>query len=86
MHIVSLNCKGFAIISACDVSGICEAEDKATESCNCSQCSETDNTAAIIGGVVAVVLILAVTVIMIVAVVLRSHSGSYSTAKTRQVN
>ena len=80
----------FAIILASDVSDVCEAENKATESCDCSQCSETDNTAAIIGGVVvAVALIVAVTTVIvilgIVALVLRSRSGSYSTSKTRQV-
>ena len=74
----------FAIITASDVSDVCEAENKATESCDCS---ETDNTAAITGGVVvAVALIVAVTVIVIVILVLRSRSGSYSTSKTRQVN
>ena len=76
----------FAIMSASDVSDACEAENNATESHDCSQCSETDNTAAIIGGVVAVALMLAVTVIVIVALVLRSHSGRYSISKTRQVN
>ena len=65
-------------------SDVCEAENKATEST--PNCSETDNTAAIIGGVVAVVLIVAVIVIVIVVLVLRSRSGSYSTSKTRQVN
>ena len=45
-----------------------------------------DNTAAIIGGVVAVVLIVAVTVIVIVVLVLRSCSGSFSTAKARHVD
>ena len=54
-----------------------------------SSSCETDNTAAIISGVVvaviSVALILAVTVIVIVTLVLRSRSGNYSTstAKTR---
>ena len=70
----------FGTISASD---ICEAENTATKtSCNCS---EMDNTAAIIGGVVAVALIVAVTVIVVV-LVLRGRSGSFSTAKTRHVN
>ena len=70
---------------ASDVSDVCEAENKATEStCNCS---ETDNTAAIIGGVVAVVfmIITALTVIVIVVLILRSRSGNYLTTKTRYV-
>ena len=45
--------------------------------------TKTDNTGAIIGGVVAVALIAAVTVIVIV--VLRSRSANYSTPKTRLV-
>ena len=45
-----------------------------------------DNTAAIIGGVVAVVLIVAVTVIVIVVLVLRSCSGFFSTAKAKHVD
>ena len=44
---------------------------------------ERDNTAAIIGGVVAVVLILAITVIVIVVLFLRSCREKYSTSKTR---
>ena len=69
---------------ASDVSDVCETENKATEST--PNCSETDNTAAITGGVVvAVALIVAVTVVIVV-LVLRSRSGSYSTSKTRQVN
>ena len=64
-------------------SDVCEAENLATET-TCD-CSGTDNTAAIIGGVVAVALIVAVTVVIVV-LVLRSRSGSYSTSKTRQVN
>ena len=43
---------------------------------------ECDNTAAIIGGVVAVVLILAITVIVIVVLFLRSCREKYSTSKT----
>ena len=42
--------------------------------------SNSDNTASIIGGVVAVALILAVTVIVVVVLFLRSHRGSYSTS------
>ena len=64
-------------------SDVCEAENTATKTtCNCS---ESDNTAAIIGGVVSVALIVAVTVIVVV-LVLRGRSGSCSTAKTRHVN
>ena len=44
---------------------------------------ERDNTAAIIGGVVAVVLILAITVILIVVLFLRSCREKYSTSKTK---
>ena len=54
---------------------VCQAES--------SSC-ETDNTAAITGGVVvAVALILAVTVIVIVILVLRSRRGNYSTSTTK---
>ena len=67
----------FAPIPASDV---CQAESTETK---------TDNTAAIIGGVVAVAvavaLIAAVTVIVIVILVLRSRSAYYSTSKTRLV-
>ena len=57
---------------------------QATE-CTCN-CSETDSRAAIIGGVVvAVSLILAVTIVVFF-LVLRSHSGSYSTSKIGHVN
>ena len=42
--------------------------------------AESDNTAGIIGGVVAVALILAVTVIVIAVLFLRSRRGSYSTS------
>ena len=42
--------------------------------------AESGNTAGIIGGVVAVVLILAVTVIVVAVLFLRSRRGSYSTS------
>ena len=42
--------------------------------------SNSDNTASIIGGLVAVALILAVTVIVVVVLFLRSRRGSYSTS------
>ena len=70
-------------MSSSDVSDVSEAENSATETT--PNCSETDNTAAIIGGVVAVALIVAVTIVIVV-LVLRSRSGNYSTSKTRQVN
>ena len=54
---------------------MCQAESIA---CSC----ERDNTAAIIGGVVAVVLILAITMIVIVVLFLRSCREKYSTSKT----
>ena len=69
----------FLCISSSDVSDVSEAENSATETTR--NCSETDNTAAITGGVVAVALIVAVTIVIVV-LVLRSHSGSYSTSKT----
>ena len=76
----SFNDDYFGTISASDV---CEAESIATKTT--SNCSEMDNTAAIIGGVVAVAVIVAVTVIVVV-LVLRGRSGSCSTAKTRYVS
>ena len=57
-------------------SDVFQAESVATS-------SECDNTAAIIGGVVAVVLILAITVIVIVVLFLRSCREKYSTSKTK---
>ncbi|CAI8028407.1 Netrin receptor DCC, partial [Geodia barretti] len=58
--------------------GVIDANQAESTSCEC------DNTSAIIGGVVAVVLIIAtsLTVIVVVILVLRSRSGNYS-AKTR---
>ena len=57
---------------------VCQAE---------SSNSQTDNTTAIIGGVVvavvSVALILAVTVIVIVILVLRGCRGNYSTSTTK---
>ena len=50
--------------------------------CSDCTCSETDNTAAIIGGVVvAIVLILSITTALtvIVIVLVRSRRGDYST-------
>ena len=46
-----------------------------------STCSETDNTATIIGGVVAIVLILSITTALTVIVIalVRSRRGDYST-------
>ena len=55
---------------------MCQAESIA---CSC----ERDNTAAIIGGVVAVILILAITMIVIVVLFLRSCREKYSTSKTK---
>ena len=55
------------------------------ESCDCRS-SETDNTTAIIGGVVvAVVLILSVTVVivMIGVLVLKSRQGQYTTGPSK---
>ena len=50
-----------------EASDVCEAESVA------STCAESDNTAGIIGGVVAVALITALTVIVIVVLVLKSR-------------
>ena len=47
---------------------------------NAASTSESDNTAGIIVGVVAVALILAVTVIVVAVLFLRSRRGSYSTS------
>ena len=47
---------------------------------------DTDNTAVIIGGLVAIVLILAVTAIVIVIVVLRCCCESRPSAKSGHVN
>ena len=47
---------------------------------NAASTSESDNTAGIIGGVVAIVVILAVTVIVMFVLFLRSRRGSYSTS------
>ena len=48
---------------------------------NIGTCSETDNTPAIIGGVVAIVLIVSITtaVTVIVLVLVRNRRGTYST-------
>ena len=43
--------------------------------------SEADNTAAIIGGVVAVVLIVSITTAVTVIILVRNRRGSYSTQK-----
>ena len=51
-----------------------------TEGCD-SGSSEADNTAAIIGGVVAVVLIVSITTAVTVIILVRYHRGSYSTQK-----
>ena len=56
------------------------ASDVYQAECVASSC-ECDNTAAIIGGVVAVVFI--VTAAVTTVVILRSCSGHYSTPKTR---
>ena len=71
-----------SFLSASDV---CQAE---SIECMCPPDTKTDNTGAIIGGVVAVAivaLIAAVTVIVIVILVLRSRSANFSTPKTRLV-
>ena len=61
-------------------SGVCQAE-----SVTCS--SECDNTAAIIGGVVAVAIVFIVTAalatVVIVVLILRSCRAHYSTPRTR---
>ena len=56
-------------------SDVCEAESAA------STCTESDNTAGIIGGVVAVafMIITALTVIVIVVLVLRTFRGNSKT-------
>ena len=51
-----------------------------TVNCDCA-CSEADNTAAIIGGVVAVVLIVSITTAVTVIILVRNRRGSYSTQK-----
>ena len=71
-----------SFLSASDV---CQAES--IESM-CSPETKTENTGAIIGGVVAVAvvaLIAAVTLIVIVILVLRSRSANFTTPKTRLV-
>ena len=51
-------------------------------------CSQTDNTAAVIGGVVAVVftIMTALTVIVIAILVLRYRRGNYSTGTKQKYN
>ena len=51
-----------------------------TEGCDCAS-SEADNTAAIIGGVVAIVLIVSITTAVTVIILVRNRRGSYSTQK-----
>ncbi|CAI8022658.1 hypothetical protein GBAR_LOCUS13297, partial [Geodia barretti] len=63
-------------------SDVCQAES--IESM-CSPETKTDNTGAIIGGVVAVAVALIAAVTVIVIVVLRSRSANYSTPKTMLV-
>ena len=82
LHVVAIDCC-FSASNVCeDQNDACQAENEAVSSD--SACSET---AAIIGGVVAMVLIIttALTVIVIVVLVLRSRSGNYSTTKTRYI-
>ena len=56
-------------------------DDSCQIECSDCTCSETDNTAAIIGGVVAIVLILSITTALtvIVIVLFRSRRGDNST-------
>ena len=55
------------------------------ESCDC-RCAETDNTAATVGGVVAVGLTLSITVavVVIVILVLRSRQRKYTTGPSKR--
>ena len=56
-------------------------DDSCQIECSDCTCSETDNTAAIIGVVVAIVLIVSITTALtvIVIVLVRSHRRDYST-------
>ena len=56
-------------------------DDSCQIECSDCTCSETDNTPAIIGGVVAIVLIVSITTALtvIVIVLVRSRRGDYST-------
>ena len=61
-----------------------ETENMATETID--KYCDTDNTAVIIGGLVAIVLILAVTVTVVVILVLRCCCDSRTSAKSGHVN
>ena len=64
-------------------SDICHTDAELNTNSNCCDCSETDDTAGIIGGIVAVVLILSITTAVTVIVLAKNHSNGGKTKEQR---